>query len=93
VCADKVNAVQIRWTPHFADDFRRLPKDVQTRAEKAIRLLKENTRHPSLRTKKMEGTRGIYESRVTLSYRITYQIEDDTLVLRRIETHSILEKE
>jgi mRNA interferase RelE/StbE len=85
--------LRVRWTPHFTDDFHRLPKDLQTRAEKSIRLLTEDTRHPSLRTKKMEGTPGIYEARVTLSYRITFQIEGDTIVLRRIGTHAILEKE
>jgi mRNA-degrading endonuclease YafQ of YafQ-DinJ toxin-antitoxin module len=48
---------------------------------------------PSLRTKKMHGLEDIWEARVTLSYRITFQRTGDTLLLRRIGTHDVLERE
>ena len=85
--------MRIRWTPLFRRDFERLPEAVQLRAEKAIRLLKENPRYPSLRSKKMEGTENIWEASVTMSHRITYEVSRDTLVLRRIGTHDILKAE
>lgn len=85
--------MRIRWTRHFTEDFRRLSQDVRIHAEKTIRLLKENPRHPSLRAKKMEGTRGIFEARVSRSHRMTFHLEEDTIVLRRIGTHAILDKE
>jgi mRNA-degrading endonuclease YafQ of YafQ-DinJ toxin-antitoxin module len=41
----------------------------------------------------MRGVENIWEARVTLSYRITYEVSGETLVLRRIGTHDILRKE
>lgn len=85
--------MNIRWTPLFRRDFQALPKDVQARAEKAIRLLRENPRYPSLRSRKMQRVENIWEASVTMSYRITYEIIGETLILRRIGTHDILKKE
>jgi mRNA-degrading endonuclease RelE of RelBE toxin-antitoxin system len=42
-------------TDRFKEDFRRLPKAIQRRTEKALRLLAENLRHPSLRAKKWKA--------------------------------------
>lgn len=85
--------MKIIWTPPFERDFRELPQDIQTRAEKVLALLVENPRHPSLQAKKLRSARNLWEARVSLSYRITYQMEGDRLVLRRIGTHDILKKE
>ena len=85
--------MNIRWTPLFQRDFKKLPKDVQSRAEKAIRLLKENPRYPSLRSRKMAKVENIWEASVTLSHRITYEISGQTLILRRIGAHDILKVE
>jgi len=85
--------MNIRWTPLFRRDFERLPLDVQSRAEKAIRLLKENPRHPSLRSKKMQKVENIWEASVTMSHRITYEVTGETLILRRIGPHDILRAE
>lgn len=41
----------------------------------------------------MHGVRNLWEARVSLSYRFTYQMEGDRLVLRRIGTHDILKRE
>ncbi len=80
-------------TESFKRDFQALPEDIQARAERAIRLLAENPRHPSLRAKKMRGLEEIWEASVSMSYRITYQLAGDTLTLRRIGTHDILRRE
>ncbi len=85
--------MNIVWTPLFRRDFRSLPFNVQQRAKKAIGLLVENPSHPSLRTKKMQGVKDIWEASVTLSYRLTYQRTGDTIVLRRIGTHDVLYEE
>lgn len=41
----------------------------------------------------MKGTQGIWEASVTLSYRFTFNWESDLIILRRIGTHDILQKE
>jgi mRNA-degrading endonuclease YafQ of YafQ-DinJ toxin-antitoxin module len=41
----------------------------------------------------MKGLEGIWEASVSMSYRITYELAGDTLILRRIGTHGILKTE
>jgi hypothetical protein len=41
----------------------------------------------------MRGVEDIWGASVTLSYRITYEVSGETLVLRRIGTHDILRRE
>ncbi|MGH9804067.1 MAG: hypothetical protein ACRD4D_02760 [Candidatus Acidiferrales bacterium] len=77
----------------FQKDFRSLPREIQKQFEKTIRLFEENPRHPSLRVKKMEGAPGIWEARMTQSYRFTFNWEAGVVTLRRIGTHDILRKE
>jgi len=68
--------------------FVKLPAVIQEKVKKQIRLLAENPRHPSLRSKPIQGAPGIYEARVDRDYRLTYQREaDDTLVLRVVGQH------
>jgi len=85
--------LSVSRTESFSRDFRGLPKDIQERAEKAIVLLAQDPRYPSLRTKKMRGPGGIWEASVSISYRITFQWVGEKLILRRIGTHDILKAE
>lgn len=79
------------FTKPFVRDFQGLPAEIQTEIEKALRLLVENPRHPSLQTKKMRpASRGIFEARVTQAYRLTFQLDGSNLVMRRVGTHDIL---
>lgn len=77
----------------FQKDYKKLPRHIQKETDNALRLLVSNPRHPSLRVKKMQGTKGIWEGSVTMSYRFTFHMEGGTIVLRRIGTHDILRKE
>lgn len=81
-------------TDHFKRDFQDLPESGQRRAEKALRFLVADLRHPSLRARKMEGEqdpegRDIWEARVSRSYRVTFAIAGDTYILYRIGPHDI----
>ncbi|MEK7560450.1 MAG: hypothetical protein AAB539_00650 [Patescibacteria group bacterium] len=84
--------MRIQTTAPFDRDFAVLPVTIQQRVEKQFRLLTENPRHSSLRLKKMEDPRDIWEGRVTQSYRFTFQIVGDLYLLRRIGTHDILRR-
>ncbi len=85
--------MKIIWTPLFEHDFSDLPATLQKRVEKTLRLLDTDFHHPSLHAKKMKGSNDVWEARVSLSYRITYQVSGDTLILRRVGAHDILNKE
>ena len=83
----------LRFLRTFLKDYRRLPAQIQQQVDEALRRLAENPRHPSLQVKKIKGTRDIWEGRVTLGYRFTFNWESDVVTLRRVGTHDILKKE
>lgn len=79
---------KIKFTRRFLKSFARLPASMQEKVKKRIALLADNPRHPSLHTKSIQGASGIYEARVDIDYRMTYERDkNDTLVLRVIARH------
>ena len=80
---------KIKFTRRFLKSFARLPMAVQEKIKKQIALLAENPPHPSLQTRPIQGVPGIYEARVDIDYRMTYERDtDDTLVLRVVSKHA-----
>ena len=59
---------------------------------RSLRFLLEDPAHPSLRVKRVQGTESIWEMSVTMNYRITFEITEERIVLRRIGTHDVLRK-
>jgi mRNA interferase RelE/StbE len=84
--------LHLRRTDRFAKDYAALPEELKRRTEKAVSVLLNDPRSPSLRIKKMEGRQGVWELRVSEGYRLTFQISGDTYILRRVGTHDILIK-
>lgn len=80
----------IHYTDSFKKDFQVLPATIQKIAEQKICFLVENERHSSLHIKKMQGSSTIWEGRITIHYRFTFDREQDSIRLRRIGTHDIL---
>ena len=74
-------------TERFKKAYKALTKDDQERTQKAMRLLVENQRHPSLRVKKLKGVKGIWEARVTQAVRMTFEISKDVIWLRNVGAH------
>jgi mRNA-degrading endonuclease RelE of RelBE toxin-antitoxin system len=74
----------------FVRDYRDLPQDLQETVNKQLELLLSNQRHPSLKIKKMNDPRNIWEGRITASYRFTFQMEGDTYILRRVGSNDTL---
>ena len=77
---------------HFKKDYKSLPQQIQKRVDKQLTLLLTNIRHPSLRVKKIHSYPGVWELRVSREYRLTFQVEEDTFLLRRVGTHDVLGK-
>ncbi|OGO40525.1 MAG: hypothetical protein A2Z04_05340 [Chloroflexi bacterium RBG_16_57_9] len=74
-------------TGRFARAYARLPDHIQKKVDKALRLLEADFRHPGLRTRRIEGTPGIYEARVDQKHRMTYEREGDRLIMRTVGEH------
>ena len=82
--------MKLLFTKTFVRDYRKLPQDIRQLTDKQLGLLLSNRKHPSLNLKKMQDPRDIWECRVTMSYRFTFQIADDTYILRKVGTHDVL---
>jgi mRNA-degrading endonuclease RelE of RelBE toxin-antitoxin system len=79
---------RIRPSERFKKAYRGLPAEIRSKIDKAIRLLAENPRHPSLQTKPIQGATGVYEARVDINYRITYRRQPgDILELGIVAKH------
>jgi len=71
----------------FKKDFLHLPSHVQRLFEKKVRLFVQNTRHPSLRVKKMQGFENRWEASIDMFYRFTFEVHADYYLFRRIGPH------
>jgi len=84
--------MRLLFTKNFVRNYRKLPHEIQKAVDKQLELLLTNAQHASLAVKKMNDPRNIWEARVTLGYRLTFQIEGDIYVLRKVGSHDILKK-
>jgi addiction module RelE/StbE family toxin len=79
---------EIELTDRFKNSYAQLPEQIKKKVKKAIRLLANDPRHPSLQTKPIQGARGIYEARADQAYRMTYErLPGDVLRLRTVGKH------
>ena len=84
--------MKIRRTNTFLKDYKSLPENIQSKVNKQLNLLLNDSRHPSLRLKKLIGTT-VFEVRETKGYRLTFGYREGALELRRVGTHDLLRKE
>ena len=84
--------MKIQRSGPFRRDFDRLSNPMKRRAEKALRLLIQNLRHPSLEVRIVDHKRRIWKAKVNGGYRLTFQIEKETISLRRIGGHGSMER-
>lgn len=90
--------MKFRKTPQFDRDLEKLPSHIQAEARRKFKVLQQNPTypfHPSLRIKKMQKYKDIWEGHVTLDYVFTFvQLQDEEtgetiFLFRRIGTHAI----
>ena len=74
-------------TNRFKKAYQQLPLEVQNKVRKAIRLLDEDPRYPSLRIKPIQGTDKIYEGRIDRKYRFSFEFDGDDKILRNVDNH------
>lgn len=80
-------------TGPFSDDYRALSSPLKKRVDRMFHRLLANHRHPSLRAKKMQPkSSGVYEVRVSGSHRMTFRVDGDAIIARRVGAHDILRK-
>ena len=85
--ASGTGSVRARRTNRFDRDLAGAPPAIQRALEKQLALLLVNRQPPSLRAKKYDEARGIWQARVTLNWRFYFTVEGDTYILQTTRSH------
>ena len=81
-----------KTTKRFRQMLAKLPSDIRQQAREAYRLFRENSRHPSLRFKKVHSTESIYAVRININYRAVGVVDSGEIVWFWIGPHAEYEK-
>lgn len=74
-------------TETFAAALVAAPPEIQKTFGKQLAHLLRDLRHPSLRAKKYDEARGLWQARVNDDWRFYFTIEDDSYVMRGLRSH------
>ena len=80
--------MQLFYTERFRRSYADAPLRVQKQCDKQLGLLAQDLRHPSLRAKKYDAARDIWQGRVNASWRFYFKIDEDLYYLIDIIPHS-----
>lgn len=75
------------WTSRFERAYRTLSPEEQAAVDTHLRLMEQNWRHPSLQTKKLQGTRDIWAIRISRDLRLTFEPTKAGVSLRNVGHH------
>jgi mRNA interferase RelE/StbE len=64
-----------------------VPPSVRKAFEKQLRFLAGNLRHPSLRSKKYDESKNLWQARVNRDWRFYFTITEDTYKIEDIISH------
>jgi len=79
--------MKLLFSPRFLKQYRDAPLQVQKAFDKQAKVLVQDLRHPSLRAKKYDEARDIWQARVTRDWRFYFTIKGDTYHLHTIIAH------
>jgi mRNA interferase RelE/StbE len=79
--------MQVLYSQRFRRSYEDAPPHIQQAFERRLTLLLQNLRHPSLRVKKYDATRGIWQARVDGGWRFYFTIEEGAYRLHDIISH------
>ena len=74
-------AFQFTFTERFKKHFKTLSNTERKQLQNKLMLLAENPMHPSLRTKRIQGTTDLFECSVNMDIRIVWYHEGKTIII------------
>ena len=81
------------FSKRFKKEYNNLPKEIQKAFDEKLSLFLKQTSHPSLRVKRIQGTKNRREGSITMKYRFTFEFLEDGILFRAIGTHDILKRD
>ena len=86
----KIDSYQ--FSKGFKKEYKALPKEIQKTFDEKLSVLLNNILHPSLRVKRIQGTKDRWEGLTTMNDRFTFEFSGNTILFRTIGTHDILNR-
>lgn len=84
---------KLTYTEKFKKHYKKLHPNEKKQVKKKIEILINNPMHPSLRTKKIQGTKNLFEFSVNMDIRIIWYYEkNQIIILSDVGHHNILDK-
>lgn len=84
---------KITFSDRFKKSYKKLSEVEHRQVQNKIRILSENPMHPSLRTKRIQGSSYLFECSVNMDIRIIWHYEgDEIILLLDIGHHGILDR-
>jgi len=74
-------AYSFTYTPRFQKHYKKLVAREKKQLANKLKLLAENPMHPSLRTKRIQGTDDLFECSVNMDIRIIWFYEGERIIV------------
>ncbi len=79
--------MEVLFTEQFEQAYERLTSAEKRSVRKALTLLSDNPKHPSLHAKKMEGRKNIWEACPSKRLRMTFEMAGEIILMRNVGEH------
>jgi mRNA-degrading endonuclease RelE of RelBE toxin-antitoxin system len=77
----------------FDKKYEKLSKNEKKSVEEKLKIMEESPLHPSLRTKHVQGTTGLFEASVNMNIRLIWCYEGDKIIMMlKIGHHDVLKR-
>jgi mRNA-degrading endonuclease RelE of RelBE toxin-antitoxin system len=80
--------MKLHATERMRKSYEAAPPRIKRAFDKQSELLARNLRHPSLRAKKFDEKRGVWQARVNGGWRFYFTIEGDTYIILGLKPHA-----
>lgn len=71
----------------FKNNYSKLNEEIKKKVKTKLNLMSKNPMHPSLRTKRIQGTENIFEASINMTIRMTWQYVENGILLRNVGEH------
>ncbi len=79
--------MKVYYSSEFKASLSRFPENIKKKFYKQVEYLLRDFRHPSLRAKKYDESRNIWQARADKNIRFYFLIENGTYILLDIKSH------
>jgi len=76
-----VMSYQFTFSQNFKKHFKKMSVHEKKQITNKLKLLAENPAHPSLRTKRIKGADGLYESSASMDIRLIWYYEGTLMII------------